>query len=213
MTVVEYYQDGLGYAVASPRRVSLLRKLVNVVGCVVCLPLYWLVTVHCRWPVTLDLFITVALTELNRLVNEGRRMALREKESMPSPCLEKAELGGGLKQHVVTYERSGTPDPSVDVMAAVVGWREDPDLFRRALESYQGTRCCKFLLVGIDGDEDADQDMVNVFNEVRFFSLSSAMKRGGEGNGIFGLAWLTCQSRRSTRMVPAPSTCPSLWAR
>ena len=162
MTVVEYYQDGLGSSVASPHRVSFLRKVINIIGCIVCLPLYWVVTVHCRWPVTLDLFITIALTELNRLVNEGRRMVLKERESMPSPCLEKAELG----KHVITYERSDTPDPSVDCMAAVVGWREDPDLFMRALESYQGTRCCKFLLVGIDGDHDGDMEMVRIVEEV-----------------------------------------------
>ncbi len=55
---------------------------------------------------------------------------------------------------------------SSDCMAAVVGWREDPALFTRALESYQRTRGCVFLLVGIDGDEVEDRDMVDVFDMV-----------------------------------------------
>ena len=57
--------------------------------------------------------------------------------------------------------------PQLDCMAAVVGWREDPALFTRALESYKTARGCMFLMVGIDGDEAQDQDMVDVFNLVR----------------------------------------------
>ena len=37
-------------------------------------------------------------------------------------------------------------------MAAIVGWREDPALYQRALESYRRARGCVFLLAGIDGE-------------------------------------------------------------
>jgi hyaluronan synthase len=51
-------------------------------------------------------------------------------------------------------------------MAAIVGYREDPDLFYRALESYKATEGLDFTLVGVDGDQAADMDMVRVFQMV-----------------------------------------------
>ncbi|GJN76552.1 hypothetical protein PLIIFM63780_000036 [Purpureocillium lilacinum] len=146
-------------AVSPP--VSLLRKVLNVAGCIVCLPIYWVATVHCRWPVTLDLILTIALTELTRYVNEGRRMAYYEEFRPPvmrdDMDPEKAAL---------ELELLSPFSPQLDCMAAVVGWREDPALFTRALESYKTARGCMFLMVGIDGDEAQDQDMVDVFNLV-----------------------------------------------
>lgn len=159
--------DGLGPAVSKPRHVSWLRMLLNIIGCVLCIPIHFLATVHCRWPVTLDFILTVILTELNRYVNEGRRMAYYTEDSCPSPIIkekmdpEKAaldlELFGG---------RPSTSKPRLDCMAAVVGWREDPALFTKALQSYKRTEGCAFLMVGIDGDEAQDMDMVDVFNHV-----------------------------------------------
>lgn len=168
---------------ARPPHISLSRKLLNILGCLVCLPLYAAIAVHCRWPVTLDLVITVALAELNRYVNEGRRMAFyeaeavgrqpefREKEDYEPPRSPRRFDEKGVK--VVDVERVSATALSaqaksarLDCMAAVVGWREDPSLFTRALESYRMAKACTFLLVGIDGDEGADQDMVNVFHKV-----------------------------------------------
>lgn len=104
--------------------------------------------------------MTIILAELNRFVNESRRQELHEMETLgQSPIREKEDW---LKWEL-NVERAA---PRLDCMAAVVGWREDPDLFRRALNSYSMTRGCVFLLVGIDGDGPEDEDMVNVFNEV-----------------------------------------------
>lgn len=153
-----YEQDGDSQPpVARAPHISWTRKILNIVGCLLSLPLYWLMTVHCRYPVTLDLIVTIMLTELNRFNNEGRRIRLYEEES-PSP------------RKGIDVEKSD-PElqpavPRLDCMAAVVGWREDPGLFTRALDSYKSAKCCKFLLVGIDGDEAEDMDMVNVFNQV-----------------------------------------------
>lgn len=167
MTVVEVYrQEGLSPAVASPRPVSLLRKTLNIAGCIVCLPVYWIATVHCRWPVTLDLVLTIALTELTRYVNEGRRMAYYE-ECQPPVVREKVDP----EKAALEFELQLQSAPRLDCMAAVVGWREDPSLFTRALEGYKATRGCVFLIVGIDGDEAQDRDMVDVFDMVSLRAL------------------------------------------
>lgn len=168
-----------------PPHISLFRKIINIIGCLVCLPLYASVAVHCRWPVTLDLVLTVALAELNRFVNEGRRIAFYESEKQPVyrdkdddfPHYSASEKNKWLapatvKSKVVDLEKAAmSPSqsiapPRLDCLAAVVGWREDPGLFTRALESYRMAKGCAFLLVGIDGDEEPDQDMVDVFHKV-----------------------------------------------
>lgn len=56
-------------------RVSAFRQFLNVLGCGLAIPLYYLTTAHSRFPVTLDIVITIALTELNRYVIEGQRMS------------------------------------------------------------------------------------------------------------------------------------------
>lgn len=155
--------------------------LINVIGCLISVPAYWAITVHCRYPVTLDLVFTILLTELNRLVNEGRRIQFYEEES-PEPLLpprdEKYLLtpqdeGYGSynstpynEKNLSFMESQIVPQSRLDSMAAVVGWREDPALFTRALESYKNAKHCTFMLIGIDGDDVADRDMVDVFNIV-----------------------------------------------
>ncbi|CAM1504642.1 Fc.00g022330.m01.CDS01 [Cosmosporella sp. VM-42] len=100
--------------------------------------------------------MTVALTELNRLINERRRRNFYQQESRPYENIISEKIDLELQPAT----------PRLDCMAAVVGWREDPALFTRALQSYKTARSCVFLLVGVDGDQEPDQDMVNVFNEV-----------------------------------------------
>lgn len=105
--------------------------------------------------------MTIALAELNRFINEGRRMKFYEDE--PVPMMEEKvynEKADFLESQPVE------PQSRLDCMAAVVGWREDPILFTRALQSYRAASNCSFLLVGIDGNDEPDQDMVDVFNKV-----------------------------------------------
>lgn len=143
--------------------------LLNIVGCLLFTPAYWVITVHCRYPVTLDLIMTILLTELNRLVNEGRRLQFYEEES-PEPLLptqdEKSDDGFYDEKKVGFSKTQIAPQSRLDCMAAVVGWREDPALFTRALQSYKSAKHCIFMLVGIDGDDAPDRDMVDVFNSV-----------------------------------------------
>lgn len=158
-----YHQDGLSPSISSPRQVSYLRMALNVFGCAICLPVFWLATVHCRWPVTLDLIFTIALAELTRYVNEGRRMAYHEDECVSPVVKEKMDPE---KTAFDVESVSSSVMARLDTMAAVVGWREDPALYTRALQSYRRARGCVFLIAGIDGDEKQDEDMVDVFNMV-----------------------------------------------
>ncbi|KAJ0122051.1 family 2 glycosyltransferase [Diaporthe amygdali] len=105
------------------------------------------------------MLLTIILAESNRFVNQRRREKLHElKHQDESPVREKEDW----LRWELNVEKAA---PRLDCMAAVVGWREDPELFSRALESYKTTEGCTFLLVGVDGDEADDQDMVDVFNQ------------------------------------------------
>lgn len=61
-------------------------------------------------------------------------------------------------------EKAFESDPAT--IAQVVGWKEDPELFSRALASYQTAEGLRFLLVGVDGDLTEDMEMVDVFQKV-----------------------------------------------
>ncbi|GAB1316838.1 Glycosyltransferase 2-like domain-containing protein [Madurella fahalii] len=150
-------------AATTKPRISVLRQFLNVLGCALAIPVYYLQTAHSRYPITLDILVTIALAELNRYVVEGRRMAFgfrggKQGEERPGPQ-EKDDWDG---IHLESQPRVSR----LECLAAVVGWREDPSLYRRALESYKSAKTCAFVLAGIDGDEAEDQDMVRIFNQV-----------------------------------------------
>lgn len=141
-------------------RVPALRQVLNVIGCALAIPLYYLTTAHSRYPVTLDIVITIALTELNRYVIEGCRMSFGQRRGRGP------ETSDEIDEKAAIYSESQPQPPRVECLAAVVGWREDPALYARALESYKSSSACVFLLAGIDGDEAEDQDMARVFKKV-----------------------------------------------
>lgn len=49
-------------------------------------------------------------------------------------------------------------------MASIIAYREDPHVFRLCLASYRAY--CPLLVVAIDGNEEEDLKMVNVFRDV-----------------------------------------------
>ena len=158
-------------------RVPVFRQFLNVIGCGVAIPVYYLTTAHSRFPVTLDIIITIVLTELNRYVIEGRRMSFLGRTEQRTL----QEQGSWEADHLENQPATAR----LECVAAVVGWREDPSLYSRALESYKSSRTCLFLLAGIDGDETQDQDMVTVFGKVCVLHFKG--KRGSRGvtdNGI-----------------------------
>jgi hyaluronan synthase len=137
------------------RRVSICQQGLNLLGCAVAVAGYYFLVMHTKYPITFDIFVTIILAELTRWCNGRRRDDFYSQQS-DSRGKEDFEKG--------SPEVSSVPD--LNCVAAVVGWREDPELFTRALRSYQDTQKCTFLLVGIDGDDIEDHDMVKVFNKV-----------------------------------------------
>ncbi|KAK7428156.1 hypothetical protein QQZ08_005396 [Neonectria magnoliae] len=107
----------------------------------------------------MDMLINIMLTECNRFSNEGRRMSFystwnRSSRHDNDTVRGKADL------------EMQKPPSKLNCMVAVVGYREDPELFTRALESYKNARGHSFMIVGIDGDDAEDQDMADVFDKV-----------------------------------------------
>ncbi|PYH79296.1 hypothetical protein BO82DRAFT_340948 [Aspergillus uvarum CBS 121591] len=136
-------------------QVPLLRQMLNGLGCLLVLPLYYYLTAATRHPLTLDLLLTILAAEYNRFTNERRRRRVYQPAAAAAAAAADPE-----KPRVV--DAHGGPD----CMAAVVGYREDPGLFARALNSYRAAEGCRFMLVGIDGDEEADMEMVRVFQNI-----------------------------------------------
>lgn len=139
-------------------QVSWFRQLLNLIGCILIVPLYRAAAVNTWYPATVDLLISVVLAECCRFNNESRRIAYRDALTQP-------RYKDDIEKHAT--KMTGQPgNSSCETLASIVGWREDPELWARCLESYKTARGCKFLLAGIDGNELDDREMVDVFNKV-----------------------------------------------
>ncbi|KAB8074414.1 hypothetical protein BDV29DRAFT_173703 [Aspergillus leporis] len=135
--------------------VPIWRQFLNFLGCILVLPVYYFITGYSRHPLTLDILISIFVAEFNRYGNENRRRRLYGLDAPPKPKDDPEKAFGLLNNSHMGPE----------CMAVVVGYREDPELFRRALDSYKRADGCRFLLIGVDGDEKPDMDMVRVFQE------------------------------------------------
>lgn len=133
--------------------VSRLRQFLNLLGCLIVLPIYSVITGYTRHPLTLDILLTIFSAEYNRFMNENRRRKLQEPLREPQD-LEKASFV------------SPNVDRGAECMATIVGYREDPELFARALQSYKNIPECRLVLVGVDGDDVPDTEMIRVFQQV-----------------------------------------------
>ncbi|CRL28903.1 unnamed protein product [Penicillium camemberti] len=133
--------------------VSLFRQFLNLLGCILVVPLYLFITHFTRHPATLDILMTIFSAEYNRFANESRRRQLKA----PSHAVQDPENAC----YRLTDAKKAT-----ECMATIVGYREDPDLFARALGSYKTAAECRFVLVGVDGDDTPDMEMVHVFEGV-----------------------------------------------
>lgn len=133
--------------------VSRFRQILNFVGCLIVLPVYSIITGYTRHPLTLDVLLTIFAAEYNRFTNENRRRKLRG----PSGTVHDPEKARSI---------SANTDRATECMAAIVGYREDPELFARALDSYRLAAECRFVLVGVDGNDVPDMEMVRVFQNV-----------------------------------------------
>lgn len=149
--------------------VSIVRQCLNFLGCLVIIPIYYLITGHSRYPLTLDLLISIFVAEYNRYSNENRRH--RAYHAPPHHALPQNSQNSAAvdleKAAAVSMLSPKSPNMAPECMAAVVGYREDPELFARALESYRTAEGCRFVLAGVDGDQAPDMEMVQVFRKVR----------------------------------------------
>lgn len=135
--------------------VSRFRQFLNFLGCIIVLPIYSVITSYTRHPLTLDILLTIFAAEYNRYANENRRRRLNSPS--PSRTIQDPEKACYFLDNA---------DPGPECMAAIVGYREDPELFARALDSYKNAAECRFVLVGVDGDDEPDMEMVHVFQKV-----------------------------------------------
>lgn len=102
------------------------------------------------FPVTLETIVVISLAEVNRRKNIGR---IRKLEQTLSPSDQET----GIKDKAQVAVRH---------IASVVGYREEPNLFRKCLQSYRGSPGLELMLVGIDGDGEGDMEMVHITEEV-----------------------------------------------
>ncbi|KAH6613120.1 hypothetical protein C7974DRAFT_368899, partial [Boeremia exigua] len=141
--------------------VTTFTKVYNLIGCVVATVLYFYLTLYWSdYLYTFDTILTVYLAEYCGWANErvrkhGQRYQ-QEKSEIPLD-LNMAEKG----EHGMHPKKL-----HLGCIAAIVGYREDPDIFKKALESYLDAEGCQFVLTCIDGNEPKDDDMVDIFRKV-----------------------------------------------
>ncbi|KAJ8116654.1 hypothetical protein OPT61_g1972 [Boeremia exigua] len=136
----------------------------NFVGCLVAAALYYYFTLYWSdYLYTFDTILTVYLEEYcgwaNERVRKSGQVYQQEKTEFTShfDVAEKGE-SRALPNHL--------PKSELGCIAAIVGYREDPSIFTRALESNLDAEGCQFVLVCIDGDGPNDQAMVDIFEKV-----------------------------------------------
>lgn len=144
--------------------VTAFAKLSNFIGCLVAATLYHYLTFY--WSdyfFTFDTIMTVYFAEHCGWANERVRQrgdTHAQRKSEVYPDLSLAERG----EYRTPPKRS--PEPDLGCIAAIVGYREDPVIYTKALESYRDAERCQFVLACIDGNQKEDQAMVDVFQKV-----------------------------------------------
>jgi hyaluronan synthase len=132
-------------------------QLFNTVLSISIFAFIWLYFRHyvATFPITIESIWQISLAEINRRKNIRRIQRIE-----PVVDEEKGTGPKSLKRSVIRH------------MASVVGYREEPILFRKCLQSYRDAPGLEIMLVGIDGDHAEDMEMVAIAGEVinpRFF--------------------------------------------
>ncbi|RYN50559.1 hypothetical protein AA0118_g10883 [Alternaria tenuissima] len=152
-------------------RVTRSGKIYNFIGCLVAAALYCYTTLYWSdYLYTFDTIITVYLAEQCGWDNERVRRSIQKQEGKKGnihSSLSVAEKG----EHYTRSDRSS--ELEYGCIAAIVGYREDPIIFTKALQSYKDAEGCQFVLTCIDGNEAEDQVMVDIFRKA--YPSSSAV--------------------------------------
>ena len=150
-------------------------KIYNFIGCLVAAALYCYTTLYWSdYLYTFDTIITVYLAEQCGWDNERVRRSIQKQEGKKGnihSSLSVAEKG----EHYTRSDRSS--ELEYGCIAAIVGYREDPIIFTKALQSYKDAEGCQFVLTCIDGNEAEDQVMVEIFRKVCRSILVSCFQR------------------------------------
>lgn len=146
--------SGMG---SGQRLVPLVERTLNFLGCIVAAAVYFYGLMYLKQPLTFDMIVSIVLAEYCRWRNNKRRRDAALQE-------ENGSLG--------LAEKGKSSEQRLDCVAAIVGYREEPILWKQALGSYSQAQNCRFLLVCIDGDVEEDREMVEVFQDVGDHPLS-----------------------------------------
>jgi hyaluronan synthase len=134
---------------------SWTRQALNTLLCVLT---FTLISLYFRGhvnilPMTFETILQISLAEVNRRKNVRRIRQLEHK-------LSKVDKEDGMEEKELAVRH----------MASVVGYREEPNLFRKCLQSYRGSPGLELMLVGVDGDHADDMEMVRITQEVSSIS-------------------------------------------
>ncbi|CAI7626526.1 unnamed protein product [Penicillium glandicola] len=131
--------------------VSLGGQTLNFLGCLAAAAVYYYGLKYLEQPLTFDVMVSILMAEYCRWGNNQRRKLAALRVENGHPRLAK---------------KAKPSEQRLDCVAAVVGYREEPALWRTALESYSQAQNCRFLLICVDGDAEEDREMVDVFQDV-----------------------------------------------
>ncbi|KAI1343161.1 hyaluronan synthase [Xylariaceae sp. FL0016] len=145
--------------------ITFSQKLFNLFGCIAACALYFYLLLYSNHLWTIDTSLSIFLAEYCGWSNERNRKRTALRNENDALALSEKASYDDAEGHAA--------DRSLDCLAAVVGYREDPAIFTRALESYLRADNCRFVLASVDGDDVEDQDMINVFSKV--YSTESAV--------------------------------------
>jgi hyaluronan synthase len=158
------------------------RQFINTV---LCLLTFTTIFLYFRryvssFPITLESVWQISLAEVNRRKNVQRIKNIKRGAA-------DEELGFGEKQPVVRH------------MSSVVGYREEPVLFKKCLQSYRGTPGLEVMLVGIDGDSSEDMEMVRIAQEVSRIACATLSPKLTQRHRYFQRQW--SKSTLKSRLV------------
>ncbi|CAI6331792.1 unnamed protein product [Periconia digitata] len=151
--------------------ISAFEKFLNFLGCMAAAVVYAYLLLYSNHLWTIDTGASIFLAEYCGWSNEKLRKKSTGDDQLhneKSDDLSLAEKGGYFLDAKSDYDEA-----KLGCIAAVVGYREDPIIFNKALESYLQADGCRFMLVCIDGNSLEDQEMVDIFQKV--FPTDSAI--------------------------------------
>lgn len=114
------------------------------------------------WVITLNTLVQLWITTLYRrgfTTHFGVLNAPRSRFDVSNDQLNTEKTHNGSLP-------DGAYPQHTQVVASVVGWREDPLWYTKCLNSLVNNWNCEILVAGIDGNEPEDEQMVDVFRTV-----------------------------------------------